>query len=403
VRHIPDSERRSRLARRHALAPAHRAADPEAATRAVTVLHSTEPATVYLSLWARVDGVTVADVDRALYDDRTLVKQLAMRRTLFVFPRDLLPAAWGSASARVAAALGARLAKEVESHNLADDGAAWLEDAKAAVLDVLAGQALTAQEVRARVPALEGRLDLSPGKKYAANVPVAPRVLTQLGVEGSIVRGANAGHWRLSKPRWTLMSDWLGDVPPATKADEGYAELVGRWLRSFGPGTEDDLVWWLGATKGAVRAALAALGAVEVSLDGGGTGWVLPDDVEPEDDVEAWAALLPVLDPTVMGWKQRDWYLGPHASQLFDSNGNAGTTAWWGGRIVGCWVQDDAGVVEVRLLEKLPRTGPPGQRAVRAEGRRLRGRRAALSCKIKPARRCLGARIPLERLRTARR
>ncbi len=356
MRHIPDSERRARLARRHAVAPGHRATDPEAATRAVTVLHSTEPASVYLSLQARVDGLSVAEVDRVLYEDRTLVKQLAMRRTLFVFPRDLLPAAWGSASARVATTIGARLVKEVEAHGVAPDGAAWLEEAKAAVVDALAGGvALTAQELRERVPELEGRLQLATGKKYAANVSVAPRVLTQLGVEGVLVRGENAGHWRLSKPRWTLMSDWLDDVPPAAKPDEGYAELVGRWLRSFGPGTEDDLVWWLGATKGAVRSALAAVGAVEVSLDGGATGWVLPDDVDPVDEVEPWAALLPVLDPTVMGWKQRDFYLGGHGPQLFDTNGNAGTTAWWDGRIVGCWVQDDAGVVEVRTLARLPK------------------------------------------------
>jgi hypothetical protein len=369
VRHLPDTERQARLARRHPLAPGHRAADPEAATRAVTVLHSTEPATVYLSVRARVEGVTVADVDRALYEDRTLVKQLAMRRTLFVFPRDLLPAAWGSASARVAVALSARLAKEVEKGGVADDGAEWLEDAKAAVLEVLRNeQALTAQEIRARVPALEARLDLAPGKSYGVNVPIAPRVLSQLGVEGALARGENAGHWRLSKPRWTLMSDWLGDVPPAAKEDEGYAELVGRWLGSFGPGTEDDLVWWLGATKGAVRAALAALGAVEVSLDGGNTGWVLPDDVDPEDDVEPWAALLPVLDPTVMGWKQRDFYLGAHTPHLFDRNGNAGTTAWWDGRIVGCWVQDDAGVVEVRTLERLPKAALD---ALEAEAARL--------------------------------
>jgi hypothetical protein len=369
VRHIPDTERRARLAQRQALAPGHRAADPEAATRAVTVLHSTEPATVYLSLWARVDGLTVADVDRALYEDRTLVKQLAMRRTLFVFPRDLLPAAWGSASARVAAALAARLAKEVEKAGLTDDGAAWLADAEAAVLETLRGEgALTAQEIRGRVPALEGRLDLAPGKSYGVNVPVAPRVLTQLGVEGAVVRGENSGHWRLSKPRWTLMSDWLEDVPPAAKADEGYAELVGRWLRSFGPGTEDDLVWWLGATKGAVRAALAALGAVEVSLDGGDTGWVLPDDVDPVAAVDPWAALLPVLDPTVMGWKQRDFYLGAHTPHLFDRNGNAGTTAWWDGRIIGCWVQDDAGVVEVRTLEELPKAALGG---LEAEAARL--------------------------------
>jgi hypothetical protein len=96
-----------------------------------------------------------------------------------------------------------------------------------------------------------------------------------------------------------------------------------------------------------------------VGLDGGGTGWVLPDDpaldgVTPE--VEPWVALLPVLDPTVMGWKERAFYLGDHAPQLFDTNGNAGTTAWWEGRVVGCWVQDEAGVVEVRLLEKLPRS-----------------------------------------------
>ena len=82
---------------------------------------------------------------------------------------------------------------------------------------------------------------------------------------------------------------------------------------------------------------------------------MLPDDLDQEDDVEPWAGLLPVLDPTVMGWKQRGFYLGEHAPHLFDRNGNAGTTAWWDGRIVGCWVQDDAGVVEVRLLEKLPR------------------------------------------------
>ena len=112
MRTVTDVERRHRLARRHALAPGHRAADPVAATRAMTVLHATEAPSVYLSLWARVDGLTVADVDRALYDDRSLVKQLAMRRTLFVFPRDLLPAAWGSASARVAAAHRGRLAKD---------------------------------------------------------------------------------------------------------------------------------------------------------------------------------------------------------------------------------------------------------------------------------------------------
>ncbi len=318
----------------------------------MTVLHATEAPSVYLSLWARVDGLTVDDVDRALYDDRSLVKQLAMRRTLFVFPRDLLPAAWGSASARVATALRTRFAKEIEQAGLTSDGAAWLVAAEEAALARLAdGSELSAQRLREEVPELGGRLDVGKGK-YATTVSVAPRVLTQLGVEARIVRASNAGHWRTARPQWTAMGTWLGgDVPEPAKEREGYAELVRRWLRTFGPGTEADVVWWLGSTKTAVRAALADVGAVEVGLDGGATGFVLPDDLEPEPDVEPWSALLPVLDPTVMGWKERGFYLGEHGPMLFDTNGNSGTTAWWDGRIVGCWVQDPDGVVVLHLLE----------------------------------------------------
>lgn len=369
VRTVSDDERRRRLGRRHALAPGHRAPDPEAAARALTVLHATEAPSVYLSLWARVDGLTVADVDRALYDDRTLVKQLAMRRTLFVLPRDLLPAAWGSASARVARALRARLVKEVEEGGVAADGAAWLAAAEAATLARLAdGSELSAQQVREQVPELGGRLDIGRGA-YAANVSVAPRVLTQLAVEARLVRGRNAGHWRIARPQWTSMATWLGgEVPEPASEREGYAELVGRWLRTFGPGTEADLVWWLGGTKTAVRAALADTGAVEVALEDGAAAYLLGDDLDEEPPVDPWGALLPVLDPTVMGWKERDFYLGPHGPMLFDTNGNAGTTAWWDGRIVGCWVQDPDGVVELRLLEDV---GADARAVLDAEAARL--------------------------------
>lgn len=335
----------------------------------MTVLHSTEPATVYLSLHARVDGVTVADVDRALYADRSLVKQLAMRRTLFLFPRDLLPAAWGSASARVATEQLRVIARDVEKHGVARDGVAWAEAACAAVLDRLGdGAMLSASQLRQELPELEGRITVNLDKKYGGTFTIAPRVLGLLGARGQIVRGTNAGHWRLSRPAWTLMSDWLGELPEPLPAREGYAELVRRWLWTFGPATTTDLSWWLGSTKGAALHALTDVGAVAVRLDGGGEGWLLPDDLDEVASVEPWAALLPVLDPTVMGWKERDFFLGPHAVALFDRNGNAGTTAWWNGRVVGCWVQDDDGVVLVRFLEDAPARG---RAALEAEADRL--------------------------------
>ena len=69
-----------------------------------------------------------------------------------------------------------------------------------------------------------------------------------------------------------------------------------------------------------------------------------------------------------MGWKGRDFYLGPHRGQIFDRRGNAGSTAWVDGRIVGCWVQDPAGVVQVRLLEDVP---ADARRALNTEASRL--------------------------------
>jgi Winged helix DNA-binding domain len=369
VAHIDNAERRARLAWRHAFAPSSRVADAVAATRAMTVLHSTEPATVYLSLQARVDGLTVEDIDQELYETRSLVKQLAMRRTLFVFPRDLLPAVWGSSSARTAPTLAARFAKELELAQFTSDGAAWLEAARRGVLDRLAdGSELTAAELREQVPELQGRIEVAPDKPYGGSFPVSPRVLTQLGVEARIVRGRNGGHWRVSRPQWTSMEAWLGEQPVAWPAADGFAELVRRWLGTFGPGTAADIQWWLGGTLGIVRAALAQVGAVQVSLDGEGVGYVLADDLEPVVSPEPWAALLPVLDPTVMGWKQRDFYLGPHGADLFDSNGNAGTTAWWDGRIVGCWVQEPDASVRVVLLEDV---GADGRAALAQEASRL--------------------------------
>ena len=365
MRHVSDDERRARIGVRHALEPMFHVDSPEAATRAMTVLHATESATVYLSCWARVRSVDAADVDRALYDQRSLVKQLAMRRTLFTFPRDLLPAAWSSASARVANTERARMAKDVVKAGLAVDGNDWLDRARTEVLKLLTDrpEGLSAVEIRQAVPMIDVKVEGSAGEIWSA-----PRVLTHLGATADIMRGTNTARFPVSRPLWTLTRHWLDDAPVDLESADGYREIVRRWLYTFGPGTEDDIVWWLGSTKTVVRAALAELDAVAVSLDGGDTGWLLPDDVATVSDPGPWVALLPVLDPTIMGWKNRDFYLGPHRNQLFDTRGNAGTTAWVDGRVVGCWIQDETGVVHVRLLETVSASA---RRSLDAEAARL--------------------------------
>jgi hypothetical protein len=150
--------------------------------------------------------------------------------------------------------------------------------------------------------------------------------------------------------------------------DEARAELVRRWLRAFGPGRRDDVRWWTGWTVGATRQALAGAGAVEVDLDEGGIGYVLPDDLDPVEQPEPWVALLPALDATTMGWTDRDWYLGPHRPKLFDSSGNAGPTVWVDGRVVGGWAHRRGGQVFPWLLEDV---GEETRKLLDAEAARL--------------------------------
>jgi len=355
---VTDDHRRARIARRHGLHSEHHYESIEAATTAMTALHATEPSTPHLSLHARVKQLTVAEVQSALYDDRVLVKTMAMRRTLWVVTRDLLPAVAGSGGRRTADAQIRLLATQVPGleQQLGPD---WLARATRDIVECLNGRELTARALREELPHLGGTFMAAPGSKWSAEIATLTRLLTILSASGAVARGRNAGHWRISRPRWTSMAIWLGYEMIPTDVEPGYAEIVRHLLWTFGPPTETDLVWWLGATKGVVRTALRDNDALEVQLDSGSTGWVLPNDtadLEQPPEREPWVALLPTLDPTTMGWREREFYLeAEHTPYLFDRAGNAGTTVWVNGRIAGCWVQDEHEQVVPILMGEVSR------------------------------------------------
>jgi hypothetical protein len=104
-----------------------------------------------------------------------------------------------------------------------------------------------------------------------------------------------------------------------------------------------------------------------VDLDGT-PGLLLADDQDEVPEPEPWAALLPALDPTPMGWQRREWFLGPHGPKLFDGAGNIGPSVWWNGRIVGGWTTDAEGRVVHRFLED---AGADARAAAEAEADRL--------------------------------
>jgi Winged helix DNA-binding domain len=368
VEKISVEQRRARLARRHFFAPGSAARDAVELAGGLVGLHATDPATVFLAARARLRGSAVAEVERALYEERSLLRMIGMRRTLFVLPLDLAAVVHAACTQSIAAAQRRRYAKLIEEGGIATNGETWLDETGAATLQALEarGEAY-ASELSADVPRLREKLHYGEGKTWAGSTSMTSWVLFLLAAEGRIVRGRPRGAWTSSQWCWVPAASWLLEPLPQLGAEAARAELASRWLTSYGPAGIDDLKWWSGWSLTQTRAALAAIDAVEVGLDGM-AGFILPGDLEGESQPEPWSALLPSLDPTVMGWKERAWYLGEHAPALFDRNGNAGPTVWWNGRIVGGWAGRKDGEIVFRLLEDV---GAEAVQAIEAEAQRL--------------------------------
>lgn len=349
MRRITIEERRARLGVRHALA-APGVTDVVDSARAVVGLHGTDPASTFLAALARTPGATTDDVERALYDDRSLVRVLAMRRTVFAVPREYVGSVLAGAGADIMRQQRAVLEKLLVESGVTDDPSPWIDRATSVALAAMVGAGeVTSTELAKADPLLGMRLQIAPGTKYATTATVASRLLTMMSADGRVVRTRPRGAWTSSQFRWALLQDWIGDAgrPDPESASAAVARL---WLERYGPATVDDLHWWTGWTKTRTRAALATFDAVEVDLDGM-PGLLLASDADPLPTPDPWVALLPALDPSAMGWKHRDFCLGPHRELLYDPNGNAGPTVWADGRMVGGWAQRDDGEVVVRLLD----------------------------------------------------
>lgn len=348
-----DEERRRRLARRHLLSPSVRAADPAAVADALVCLHSSDPASVYLSAAARLAVPSLEAVGRALYRDYGLIRFHAMRRTLWVSTPETARLAHAAAALGLLAKEEARMVSLLEERGGMADGRAWMEAAAARVLEVLRrrGEADT-RTLGRELPDLRVMLDLAPGKPYNAQQSALARLLFLMGFAGRIVRGRpEGGSWISSQYQWAVMADRFPNGLGGEDPDEAAAGLARRWLNRFGPAPEADLRWWTGWTAAKTRGVLERAGAAEALLPDGRAGWINGGDDEPAGEVPPWTALLPGLDPTAMGWKDKDWFLNPeHARLLFDRNGNAGPTVWADGRIVGGWAQRPDGEIALRLL-----------------------------------------------------
>ncbi len=347
-------QRRWRLAERHRLTAARRTNDVVAIADDLVALHSSDPATVHLSAAVRMKEPSIAAVERALYADRSLIRHHAMRRTLWVMTPATARLAHGAATAKIARAERKRtIAAMVESTDITDPDR-WIDDALAEITALLDERGtLTTRAIGQALPHLVVPVLFGVRTKHPAPLNAHTKVLQGAGFDASLVRAEPVGSWNSAEYLWAPTERWVGG--PITGLDEVPAatELLDMWLRRFGPASETDIKWWFGWTASLTRKALKAINAEPVNLENN-EGFLAAGDGDQSEDPGPWVRLLPGLDPTPMGWKERDWHVAAElVPRLFDRFGNVGPTVWVDGEIVGGWVQRPDGDIAVELATSL--------------------------------------------------
>ncbi len=355
---LTDLERRRRLGVRHRLTPGQRTDDLSELTDSVVALHASDPATVFLAACARMIHPSIEAVERALYESRLLVRHHAMRRTAWVMNPDTARRAHASSTRKIAGAERRKLLKMLEENSEIADPETWLPAAMTEVLDAVERTDLmTTRELGDALPHLRVPITFPASAGASTDIPAHARLILLAGFEGSVVRARPLGSWIGSQYRWSAADRWLPGGLDTMTLRAGAAELLQHWLERFGPGTDADLRWWTGWTAAQTRTALADIGAEQIGLEDGPVGWVAAGDGRPMAEAERpepWVGLLPGLDPSAMGWKQRHWYLNDEiAARVVDRNGNIGPTIWADGEVVGGWVQRADGELALEILRPL--------------------------------------------------
>src|SRR4051794_7183182 len=300
-------------------------------------LHAQLQSSAELSLAARLDGVTRPDVDRALWDDRTLVKTWAARGTLHELPaaeyglwqgalgtyRHFEKPAWGRAFgvapdelARLVDEIGAALA----------DGPRTREELVAAVA--------------ADDPDLAERLRDGFGP-----------LLKPASFRGRLVYGPSAGR----NVTFVHPDRWLGPVEPVDGA-VAMREVARRYLGAYGPATRDEFARWWAISPAQAGKLLAAVG-VEVNR-AGATAWAREEDVAAMAAAEPAGAvrLLPAFDPYVIATTRHVEALlppGVDRGVIFRPQGWLTPVVAVDGAFAGTWALED-GRVRIERFGSLP-------------------------------------------------
>jgi hypothetical protein len=304
-------------------------ADPAAVAERLLAVQGQDPRGFRLAVRARTDGLTAADVNRALSDDRTLVVTWLNRGTLHLVRSEDYPLLQALTTPPLLTSSARRLRQEGVSEAEAERAIARIEKA-------LADEGpLTRIQVRERLD--------SAGLRTAGQALL--HLIFLAAVRGIVVRGPMIG----KQHAYVLVRDWLGESRPVDR-EKALAELARRYLVGHQPASDRDLAKWAGLP---LRDARAAFAAIASELEEGDDGLARlakrpkPEEIPPP-------RLLGAFDPVLLGWTSREDVLGPHTN-LVTRNGIFHPFAMVKGRAVAKWGLA-GGKLTVEPLQEFPTT-----------------------------------------------
>jgi len=297
-------------------------------------LHAQVLSSAVLSLWARVEDLERGAVQRALWEDRTLVKTWAMRGTLHLLPTSELPL-WHAA---LSTSRRYRKPGLWRRFGLTLDELDGLTQAIGAALD---GCVMSREELAQKV----GQVTRS--NKFAAKLAYGgwSTILKPAAMTGRLCFGPSIGQ----RVRFTRPSSWVAAVAPPMDPQAATLAVTRRFLSAYGPATCDDLArWWGGCGIVTARQWIAALGEKVSAVDlDGAQAWMLAADAREARELSPQRSvrLIPAFDQYVIGASRHAEHLlpGDLRSRVYRPQGWISPVLLVNGFMQGVWRHDIKG------------------------------------------------------------
>lgn len=301
--------------------------DPAAVADRLLAVQGQDPRGFRLAVRARTEGLTAADVERAMSEDRSLLVTWLNRGTLHLVRSEDYPLLQALTTPPLLTSSNRRLRQEGVSEAEAERAVATIENA------------LADEGPLTRIQ-LRERLDVA-GVQTDGQAMI--HLLFLVALRGIAVRGPMVG----KQHAYVLVRDWLGKSRPVDR-EKALAELARRYLVGHQPATDRDLAKWAGMPLRDARAGLQAIGS---ELEEGEEGLVRLAK-RPQPQPLPPPRLLGAFDPVLLGWTSRESILGQHTN-LVTRNGIFHPFAMAAGQAVAKWGMA-GGKLTMEPLQHLP-------------------------------------------------